>query len=399
MNISVTKSANEVAIGSLQITNKNLAKLVIRINDIKNNLKKRRHAHWVKVSFKGTGSIELGDEPMCIGDYDEYSLAPEIKVIIPIEQTGGAQKQYICNTLNTPILFQNKSLTKNEKIIILYTKILSDTDNGKVINKMLLSAMKKCLFEYQMKAYSDYSKEPMDRQVFEKRIQQIINILPKLDVLIASQHEGIEAEGEPIQYEKEDLAEDLYEAMNEGIKEDIEEELYGVINQELEEDIEEDLHEAMNEELEEDIAEDLYEAINEELKEDIEEDLHEAVNQGIEEELKEYLYQVMNKEIEEIPQEDLYEVINDQSEEDLEEELIENYKEVLKESNKVVYTHISQLKDEHTNLLDENQEDKSSNFRIDKNIKEDLINIKTCDIEEADQDVKWIRINLMEKCN
>ena len=371
MNISVTKSANEVAIGSLQITNKNLAKLVIRMNDIKNNLKKRRHAHWVKVSFEGKGSIELGDEPMCIGDYDEYSLVPEIKVIVPIDQTGGPYKQYICNTLDTPILFQNKSLTKNEEIIILYTKILSDTDNGKAINKMLLSAMKKCLFEYQMKAYSDYSKEPMDRQVFEKRIQQIINILPKLDVLMASQHEGIEAEGEPIQYEKENLAEDLYETMNE--------------------------------EFEEDIAEDLYEAINEELKEDIEEDLHEAVNQGIEEELKEYLYQVMNKEIEEIPQEDLYEVINDQSEEKLEEELIGNYKEVLKEvlkeSDKVVYTHISQLKDEQAGLLNGNQGDKPSDSRIDRNIKEDLINIMKCDTEQVNQDVKWIKINLIEKCN
>ena len=331
MNISVTKSANEVAIGSLQITNKNLAKLVIRMNDIKNNLKKRRHAHWVKVSFEGTGSIELGDEPMCIGDYDEYSLVPEIKVIVPIDQTGGPYKQYICNTLDTPILFQNKSLTKNEEIIILYTKILSDTDNGKAINKMLLSAMKKCLFEYQMKAYSDYSKEPMDRQVFEKRIQQIINILPKLDVLMASQHEGIEAEGEPIQYEKENLAEDLYETMNE--------------------------------EFEEDIAEDLYEAINEELKEDIEEDLHEAVNQGIE------------------------------------VELIGNYKEVLKESDKVVYTHISQLKDEQVGLLNGNQGDKPSDLRIDRNIKEDLINIMKCDTEQVNQDVKWIKINLTEEYN
>ncbi len=366
MNISVTKSANEVAIGSLQITNKNLAKLVIRMNDIKNNLKKRRHAHWVKVSFEGTGSIELGDEPMCIGDYDEYSLAPEIKVIIPIEQTGRTHKQYICNTLDTPILFQNKSLTKNEEIIILYTKILSDTDNGKVINKMLLSAMKKCLFEYQMKAYSDYSKEPMDRQVFEKRIQQIINILPELDVLMASQHEGVETENESIQNDEENLAEDLYEVMNEEIEEDIVEDLYEAIDQEIEEDLKDYLHQVMNKEIEEILEEDIYETINEDIEEHLE---------------------------------DLYEVINEENEENIEEELIGNYKEILKESDKVVYTHISQLKDEQVSLLDGNEEDKSSDFRINKNIKEDLINIKTCDIEQADQDVKWIKINLMEKCN
>ena len=66
MRISVIKSANEVNIGPLQITNEKIAKMLITLNDMKNNLKKRRYTHWVKVGFQGLGSIELGDEPVCI---------------------------------------------------------------------------------------------------------------------------------------------------------------------------------------------------------------------------------------------------------------------------------------------------------------------------------------------
>lgn len=198
MRISVIKSANEVAIGSLQITNKKLAKLMIRMNDMKNNLRKRRQTHWVKVSFEGMGSVELGDEPICIGDYDEYPLAPEIKVIIPIEELEKTHKQYVCSTLNTPILLQNKTLTNNEEIIIIYTEILSDKGSNSAVNEMLLNAMKKCLFEYQMKVYSDYCNEPMDRQIFDKRIQQILNILPDLELLMANQSGSQQIEKESI---------------------------------------------------------------------------------------------------------------------------------------------------------------------------------------------------------
>lgn len=184
MRISVIKSANEVVIGSLQITNQKLAKFMITLNDIKNNLKRRRHTHWVKVSFEGLGSIEMGDEPMCIGDYDEYPIAPDTKVIIPIEDTGNAHKQYICSTLNTATLLQNKTLTENEEIIIVYTEIVDEESSHLAVNKMLLNAMKKCLFEYQMKVYIDYEGKALDKTLLDKRINQILNILPDLDRLI-----------------------------------------------------------------------------------------------------------------------------------------------------------------------------------------------------------------------
>lgn len=196
MKISVIKSANEVVIGSWQITNEKLAKLMITINDAKNNLKKRRYTHWVKVSFNGVGSIELGDEPMCIGDYDEYPISPDTKVIIPIEDGGECHKQYVCSQLNTLRVLQHKTLTENEEIIMVYTEILDEQESRAGINEMLLNAMKKCLFEYQMKAYTDYANEPMDKACFNQRIEQISNILPDLEALLIREGEEEEAQEE-----------------------------------------------------------------------------------------------------------------------------------------------------------------------------------------------------------
>lgn len=184
MKISIVKSANKVMIGSWQVTNQKLAQFMITLNDAKNNLKKRRYTHWVKVSFEGVGSIELGDEPMYIGDYDEYPISTELRMIIPVEDMEIPHKQYICSTLNTAVLFQNKTLTENEEIILVYTEIIHDRNNSRAINKMLLDRMKKILFEYQMKAYSDYENQGMDKTIFEKRVQQIFNILPDLEALI-----------------------------------------------------------------------------------------------------------------------------------------------------------------------------------------------------------------------
>ena len=191
MRISVIKSTNEVVIGSMQITNEKLAKFMITLNDIKNNLKKRRYTHWVRVSFDGLGTIEMGDEPMCIGDYDEYQIAPDTKVIIPVEDTGNAHKQYICSTLNTATLLQNKTLTENEAIIIVYTEILNEESNRSRINEMLLNAMKKCLFEYQMKVYTDYEGEEINKALLDKRINQILNILPDLERLIDQESKNL----------------------------------------------------------------------------------------------------------------------------------------------------------------------------------------------------------------
>lgn len=187
MKISVIKSANEVVIGSLQITNQKLAKLMITLNDVKNNLKKRRHTHWVRVSFEGMGSIELGDEPMCIGDYDEYPISPDTRMLVPIETISENHRQYVCSTLNTPILLQNKTLTEKEEIIIVYTEVINEEACKNVVNEMLLEAMKKCLFGYQMKVYNDYAGEGVDKALFDKRIQQILNILPELEELIKQQ--------------------------------------------------------------------------------------------------------------------------------------------------------------------------------------------------------------------
>lgn len=187
MRISVIKSANEVNIGPLQITNEKIAKMLITLNDMKNNLKKRRYTHWVKVGFQGLGSIELGDEPVCIGDYDEYPIAPDTKVIIPIGEEDKQHKQYVCSTLNTPILLQNKTLTENEEIIIVYTEELNENSSRSAVNEMLLNAMKKCLFEYQMKAYNDYQGVGMNREVLDRRINQILNILPDLERLITQE--------------------------------------------------------------------------------------------------------------------------------------------------------------------------------------------------------------------
>ena len=186
MKISVIKSANEVNIGPLQITNEKIAKMLITLNDMKNNLKKRRYTHWVKVGFQGLGSIELGDEPVCIGDYDEYPIAPDTKVIIPIGEDK-EHKQYVCSTLNIPILLQNKTLTENEEIIIVYTEELNENSSRSAVNEMLLHAMKKCLFEYQMKAYNDYQGVGINRELLDKRINQILNILPDLERLITQE--------------------------------------------------------------------------------------------------------------------------------------------------------------------------------------------------------------------
>lgn len=181
MKVSIIKSANEVVLGSWQITNQKLARFMMTINDIKNNLKKRRYTYWVKVSFEGEGIIEVGSEPMCIGDYDEYTLSSEMKVIIPVGDVEEAHKQYICSHLNVLTTIQSKTLSENEEIIIAYTEIIEEENKEDIITKQLLKHMKDCLFKYQMQAYMDYSNEPMDREVFDKRVSQILNILPQLD--------------------------------------------------------------------------------------------------------------------------------------------------------------------------------------------------------------------------
>lgn len=187
MKISVIKSENEVIIGSKQVTNDKLARLIIRVNDIKNNLKQKRHTHWVKVSFKEEGTIELGDETMYIGDYDEYPISPDTKMIVPVEDTEVVSTQYVCSKLNAVTLLQNKTLTEDEEIIIVYTRLESEQVESDQVNTMILQTMKKCLFQYQIKAYNDYEGEKLNTVLFDKRVEQIANILPALEILITQQ--------------------------------------------------------------------------------------------------------------------------------------------------------------------------------------------------------------------
>lgn len=187
MKISIIKSANEVVIGSKQVTNDKLARLIIGANDIKNNLKQKRHTHWVKVSFKGEGTIELGDETVYIGDYDEYPISPDTKMIVPVENTDKGNNQYVCSKLSVVTLLQNKALIEDEEIIIVYTRLENEEVASNKINTMLLQAMKKCLFQYQMKAYKDYEGEEINTVLFNERVEQIANILPVLETLIEQQ--------------------------------------------------------------------------------------------------------------------------------------------------------------------------------------------------------------------
>lgn len=262
MRISVIKSANEVNIGPLQITNEKIAKMLITLNDMKNNLKKRRYTHWVKVGFQGLGSIELGDEPVCIGDYDEYPIAPDTKVIIPIGEEDKQHKQYVCSTLNTPILLQNKTLTENEEIIIVYTEELNENSSRSAVNEMLLHAMKKCLFEYQMKAYNDYQGVGMNREVLDRRINQILNILPDLERLITQEknkHElAIEAHEE--QRDEEETVDRVVEEITEYYEENafvqsdevemtVDNSIENIKDEEMDDQLESNLDEERNDDL------------------------------------------------------------------------------------------------------------------------------------------------------
>ena len=55
------------------------------------------------------------------------------------------------------------------------------------VNTMILQTMKKCLFQYQIKAYNDYEGEKLNTVLFDKRVEQIANILPALEILITQQ--------------------------------------------------------------------------------------------------------------------------------------------------------------------------------------------------------------------